>query len=125
MCNLKVCLVDDEKEFVATLGERLELRGFKIQIATDGEDALQMIEDDPPQVVVLDVLMPGLGGLEVLKRIKSSKPEIAVILLTGQGSTKEGIEGMKLGAFDYLMKPVKIDDLITKMQKAVQNPDNT
>ena len=125
MCNLKVCLIDDEKEFVTTLGERLELRGFKIQIATDGEDALQMIEDDPPQVVVLDVLMPGLGGLEVLKRIKSSKPEIAVILLTGQGSTKEGIEGMKLGAFDYLMKPVKIDDLITKMQKAVQNPDNT
>ena len=125
MCNLKVCLVDDEKEFVATLGERLELRGFKIQIATDGEDALQMIEDDPPQVVVLDVLMPGLGGLEVLKRIKSSKPEIAVILLTGQGSTKEGIEGMNLGAFDYLMKPLKIDDLIAKMQEAVQNPNNT
>jgi len=125
MCNLKVCLVDDEKEFVATLGERLELRGFKIRIATDGEEALQMIEDDPPQVVVLDVLMPGLGGLEVLKKIKSSKPEIAVILLTGQGSTKEGIEGMKLGAFDYLIKPLKIDDLIAKMQEAVQNPDNT
>ena len=124
MCNLKVCLVDDEKEFVTTLGERLELRGFKTQIATDGEAALQLIENDPPQVVVLDVLMPGLGGLEVLKKIKSSKPEIAVILLTGQGSTKEGIEGMKLGAFDYLMKPIKIDDLIAKMQEAVQDPNN-
>ena len=125
MYNLKVCLVDDEKEFVSTLGERLELRGFEVQIASDGEEALQLIENDPPQVVVLDVLMPGLGGLEVLKRIKSSKPEIAVILLTGQGSTKEGIEGTRLGAFDYLMKPVKIEDLITKMQKAIQNPDKT
>lgn len=120
MSDLKVCLVDDEKEFVTTLGERLELRGFDVQIATDGETALRVIDSDLPQVVVLDVLMPGMGGLEVLKRIKSLKKEVAVILLTGQGSTKEGIEGMRLGAFDYLMKPINIDDLITKMQEAVR-----
>jgi DNA-binding response OmpR family regulator len=120
MGNLKVCLVDDEKEFVTALGERLELRGFDVRIATDGEDALAMIEADPPQVVVLDLLMPGIGGLEVLKRINALKSKIAVILLTGQGSTKEGIEGMRLGAFDYLMKPVNIDDLITKMQEAIR-----
>ena len=120
MGNLKVCLVDDEKEFVTALGERLELRGFDVRIATDGEDALAMIEADPPQVVVLDLLMPGIGGLEVLKRINALKLKIAVILLTGQGSTKEGIEGMRLGAFDYLMKPVNIDDLITKMQEAIR-----
>lgn len=122
MDNLKVCIVDDEEEFVTTLAERLELRGFKAQIATDGENALHLIETDPPHVVVLDVMMPGMGGLEVLQRIKELNPQIPVILLTGHGDTKEGMEGMRLGAFDYLMKPLSIDDLIKKMQEAVKHP---
>ena len=122
MDNLKVCIVDDEEEFVTTLAERLELRGFKAQIATDGEKALHLIETDPPHVVVLDVMMPGMGGLEVLQRIKERNPQIPVILLTGHGDTKEGMEGMRLGAFDYLMKPLSIDDLIKKMQEAVKHP---
>jgi DNA-binding NtrC family response regulator len=122
MGNLKVCIVDDEVEFVTTLAERLQLRGFETQIATDGEKALQLIETDPPQVVVLDVMMPGMGGLEVLQRIKELNPQIAVILLTGHSATKEGREGMRLGAFDYLMKPLNIDDLIKKMQEAVKHP---
>ena len=122
MANLKVCIVDDEVEFVTTLAERLELRGFEAQIATDGENALHLIETDPPHVVVLDVMMPGMGGLEVLQRIKERNPQIAVILLTGHGATKEGMEGMRLGAFDYLMKPLSIDDLIKKMQEAVKHP---
>ena len=121
MKNLKILLVDDEEELVTTLAERLELRGLQAQMATNGEAALNLIETDPPQIVILDVLMPGLGGLEVLKRIKVRKPQIPVILLTGRGSTKEGIEGMQLGAVDYLMKPINIEELIKKMQKAMKS----
>ena len=121
MQNLRILLVDDEEEFVTTLAERLELRGLQARAVTNGEDALQMIETDPPRVVILDVMMPGLGGLEVLKRIKTQNPQIHVILLTGRGSTKEGIEGMQLGAFDYLMKPINIEELIKKMQEAIKS----
>ena len=121
MASLKVCIVDDEVEFVTTLAERLELRGFEAQIATDGESALRLIEADPPQIVVLDVMMPGMSGLEVLRKIKDLNPQLPVILLTGRSDTKEGEEGMRLGAFDYLMKPLNIDQLIKKMQEAVKN----
>jgi two-component system OmpR family response regulator len=120
MDKWKVLLVDDEEEFLTTLAERLELRGIQVKTATSGEEALRLIEADPPQVVVLDVLMPGLGGLEVLRLIKVGNPQLPVILLTGRGSTREGIEGMRLGAFDYLMKPLKLDELIVKMQEAVK-----
>ena len=119
MTDLTVLLVDDEKEFVTTLSERLHLRGIEAQTATDGESALALIEKDPPKVVVLDILMPGLGGIEVLKRIRARSPETQVILLTGQGSAKDGIKGMQLGAFDYLVKPLDIEELIKKMKEAV------
>ena len=122
MKNLKILLVDDEVEFVTTLAERLQLRGAQAQSATDGEEALHMIETDPPQIVILDVMMPGLGGLEVLRRIKTQYARIPVILLTGRGSTKEGIEGMRLGAFDYLIKPINIEELIKKIEKAIESP---
>ena len=121
MLQLKVLLVDDEQEFVTTLAERLELRGMNVEIATDGEMALGAIEADPPQVVVLDVMMPGLSGMEVLERIKAVNPNIQVILLTGHGATKDGIKGMQLGAFDYLIKPVDIDELIEKLNEAAKN----
>ena len=121
MKNLKILLVDDEEEFVTTLAERLELRGLQARAALNGEAALQMIEADTPEIVILDVLMPGLGGLEVLRRIKAQHPKIPVILLTGRGSEKEGIKGMELGAFDYLMKPLNIDELIKKMQEAIES----
>ena len=121
MLQLKVLLVDDEQEFVTTLAERLELRGMNVEIATDGEMALGVIEADPPQVVVLDVMMPGLSGMEVLERIKAVNPNIQVILLTGHGATKDGIKGMQLGAFDYLIKPVDIDELIEKLNEAAKN----
>jgi DNA-binding NtrC family response regulator len=120
MENLKVLLVDDEDDFVSTLSERLQLRNITTLVATDGEEALQIIDTDKPPVVVLDVLMPGMGGLDVLRQIKRSYPHIQVIILTGRGSTKEGIKGMRLGAFDYLMKPVKIEMLIQKMNEAFQ-----
>jgi len=118
---MKILLVDDEEEFVTTLAERLELRGIHALVATDGEAALDLIETDPPQIVILDVIMPGLGGLEVLKRIKAQSPQTPVILLTGRGSTKEGIEGMQLGAADYLMKPINIEELIKKIQVSIKN----
>lgn len=120
MSQLKVLLVDDEKEFVSTLAERLELRGMHVEIAMDGEMALNIIENEPPQVVVLDVMMPGLSGMEVLERIKAIDSKIQVILLTGHGATKDGIKGMQLGAFDYLIKPVDIDELIEKLNEAAK-----
>ena len=121
MKNLKTLLVDDEEEFVSTLAERLQLRGFQTMVANDGESALKIVKKDPPQVIILDVMMPGIGGLEVLKQVKLSYPEIPVILLTGHGAEKEGNEGMILGAFDYLMKPLNITQLIQKIHEAVKN----
>ena len=120
MEKIKVLLVDDEEEFVSTLAERLQLREIEAIVATDGNEALRVIDTDKPPVVVLDVIMPGIGGLDVLQQIKRRSPQTQVILLTGRGSTKEGIEGMRMGAFDYLMKPVKIEGLIRKMNEAFQ-----
>ncbi len=120
MENWKVLLVDDEEDFVTTLAERLKLRDISTTIATSGEEALQLIETHAPQIAVVDVMMPGISGLELLKQIKNAHPSIQVILLTGRGSTKEGIEGMRLGAFDYLMKPIQIEELIQKMNEAAR-----
>jgi DNA-binding response OmpR family regulator len=117
----RVLLVDDEEEFATTLAERLELRGFQVSTANDGEEALRLVREVPPQVMVLDVKMPGLGGMEVLKQMRSDYPTIPVILLTGLGSTRDGIEGMQLGAFDYLMKPIEIEALIDKIREAAQS----
>ena len=121
MKNLKILLVDDEEEFVTTLAERLELRGLQARVALNGEAALQMIEVDTPEIVILDIMMPGIGGFEVLRRIKAQHPQLPVILLTGRGSEKEGVKGMQLGAFDYLMKPLNIEELIKKMQEAIKS----
>jgi len=120
MKKIKVLLVDDEEEFVSTLAERLQLRDIITLIATDGNQALQIIDAEKPPVIVMDVLMPGLGGLDVLQQVKRKYPKIQVILLTGRGSTKDGIRGMRLGAFDYLMKPIKIEELIQSMENAFQ-----
>jgi len=124
MDKMKVLLVDDEMEFVSTLAERLRLRNVDASITTDGVEALEIMSTDPPQLVVLDVMMPGLGGLEVLGRIREKHPTIKVILLTGRGSTKEGIEGMRLGAYDYMMKPVKIEELVQKMSEALKDQES-
>jgi DNA-binding response OmpR family regulator len=120
MEKLKVLLVDDEEEFVSTLAERLRLRDIMTLVATDGDQALQIMETDNPPLVVLDVMMPGIGGLDVLQQIKRRHPQTQVILLTGRGSTKDGIKGMRLGAFEYIMKPVKIEGLIETMHEALQ-----
>ena len=120
MADYRVLLVDDEEEFVSALSERLMLRGIEVDSALNGEEALALMVEKVFEVVILDVMMPGLGGLEVLRQIKSTYPNTQVILLTGHGSTREGIEGMRLGAFDYLIKPVDIEEMLEKMKEAAK-----
>jgi DNA-binding NtrC family response regulator len=120
MADFRVLLVDDEEEFVSALSERLGLRGIEVDTALNGEEALATMVEKEFELVILDVMMPGLGGLEVLKQIKATHPRTEVILLTGHGATREGIEGMRLGAFDYLIKPVDIEEMLEKMKQAVK-----
>jgi DNA-binding response OmpR family regulator len=115
----KVLLVDDEAEFAATLAERLTLRGMDARVASRGEEALQLLQSDPPHLVVLDVMMPGLGGMEVLRRIKRQYPKIQVVLLTGMTAAVEVEEARRLGAFDCLMKPLRIEELIRVIGEAI------
>lgn len=114
----RVLIVDDEEELVSALEERLRLRGFTARGVTTGAEALAFLDHEPCDVVLLDVKMPGLGGLEVIRRIKAARPNVEVILLTGHGSAVSVQQGMEAGAFDYLMKPVKIDDLAHTLRAA-------
>lgn len=118
MSQMRVLVVDDEEEFVFTLVERLELRGIKAEGTTQGSEAIKRLQSRDFDVVLLDVKMPGIGGLEVIKKIKAERPQVQVILLTGHGSPEDVREGMASKAFDYLMKPVNIDDLIVILQNA-------
>ena len=118
--QLCVLIVDDEYELVSAMEERLNLRGFRAHGVTSGADALDHIAESPCDVVLLDVKMPGLGGLEVIKKIKDQRPKLEVILLTGHGSTQDAEKGLKLGAHSYVMKPVKIDDLVRLLLDAAQ-----
>jgi len=115
----RILLIDDEREFVTTLAERLEIRGFSTVTTEDGETGLALIRKETFDVVILDLLMPGMNGLETLKHIRHISPNLPVILLTGHGSTREGMEGMRLGAVDYLMKPLAIEDLMDKLKEVV------
>ncbi len=108
---VRVLIVDDEEELTSALEDRLNLRGFQARGVTTGTDALAHLEETPCDVVLLDVKMPGLGGLEVIQKIKNNYPNLEVILLTGHGSAQDAERGMELGAYDYLMKPVKIEVL--------------
>jgi DNA-binding NtrC family response regulator len=110
--KIKILLVDDEKDFVETLAERLELRDFEVTTALNGIDAIKIVEEQEFDVIFLDVKMPGKDGIETLKEIKKLKPLPQVIMLTGNATVETAIEGMKVGAFDYIMKPVVTEDLI-------------
>lgn len=118
MKNLRVLVVDDEMELVSALVERLVLRDFEARGVTSGAQALQIMDEEPYDVILLDVKMPGIGGLEVLPRLKAKQPEAVIILLTGHGSKDSVEEGMSLGAYDYLLKPVQLDRLMEIMQEA-------
>lgn len=110
-----VLLVDDEIEFVTTVAERLSLRGLSVRTALNAEEALRQINDDQPDAVVLDVRMPEVDGLVLLQQIRVRYPQIRVLVLSSHSSIRDGIEAMRLGAVDYLTKPVHIDELIQKL----------
>ncbi len=114
----RVLVVDDEEKFVDYLRKRLELRDFEVTTAASGEAALSELAQHPADVVVLDVLMPGMDGIATLREIKQRSPLTEVIMLTGHASVESAIEGMKLGAYDYLMKPCEVDDLADRIRKA-------
>lgn len=117
---IKVLIVDDEKDFTELLSERLEARGFKTRMAFDGTEAISRLKEESADVVLLDVLMPGKSGVEILKEIKNSWPITEVIMLTGHGTVETAIEGMKLGAYDFLLKPTGTEDLSQKIKNAYQ-----
>ena len=114
----KVLLVDDEKDFLETLSSRLELRGLKVSAVTSGEQAVSEAQQQDYDAIVIDLSMPGIDGLETLKRIKASNPDAEIIMLTGHGSVQSGVEAMKLGAGDFLQKPVELSELMVKIGEA-------
>ncbi len=119
MSLAKILLVDDEAAFVDAMVKRLSKRDFELLTANSGQEALDALKrDDDVDVVILDVKMPGMDGIETLKKIKSKHPLVEVIMLTAHATVESAIEGMKLGAFDYLMKPAEIDELVDKVKKA-------
>lgn len=118
MEDFSVLLVDDEEDFLRTIIKRLAKRGIQAQGASRGEQALAMLAETPRDIVVLDVKMPGMDGIEVLKKIKKSWPTTEVIMLTGHASIDAAMEGMGCGAFDYLMKPADLEDLLYKLEDA-------
>jgi two-component system response regulator CpxR len=115
---LRVLLVDDEKEFVQTLSDRLKLRQFASEIAYNGQEALDFTDKEDTEVILLDLKMPGIDGIEVLKKIKKSKPHIEVIILTGHGSEQDRKICMETGAFAYLHKPADIEIITETMKQA-------
>ena len=119
MESIKLLIVDDEEEFASTLAERLELRGFMSQSVSCGTSALEALASDfSPDVVLLDLKMPDMNGFEVLKEIKEKYPSIEVIMLTGHGAASGGKDSKERGAFDYIMKPVDINELAGKIKAA-------
>jgi len=118
--KIRVLLVDDEKEFVESLSERLELRLFEVKTCFNGDDAVNLLQQEDIDVVVLDVLMPGKDGIATLTEIKKIKPLTQVIMLTGNATVETAISGMKQGAYDYLMKPTETEDLTKKINSAAK-----
>jgi DNA-binding NtrC family response regulator len=120
MEGIRLLVVDDEEDFRTTLANRLKKRKLVVYDAADGYQALEIVQAHPVDVAVVDVKMPGMDGLETLKKMREVNPVLEVIMLTGHASVESGIEGMKLGAFDYLMKPCDIDELVLKIEDAYQ-----
>lgn len=116
--SIKVLLVDDEEELATTLSERMQMRGFAAEVAFSGEQAIEHLKRRLPDVMVLDLRMPGIDGMEVLEHIKRKYSEIQVIILTGHGSDKDEDQARRLGAFDYLQKPAGMDTLVESIRDA-------
>ena len=121
MSGSHVLLVDDEREFVETLAMRLETRGLKVAVAESGEMAVEKVQERSFDAIFLDLAMPGMDGIETLKRLRDLNPDSQVILLTGRATVKDATEAMRLGALDLLEKPVDIDVLVEKIEEAATN----
>ncbi len=113
-------MVDDEKQFVDTLAERLSMRGFEARVAYDGPQALKAVEQ-PTDVIVLDLRMPGMDGFEVLRNVKKSNPQVQVIILTGHGGDAEEQTAYRMGAYNFLKKPMDIDELLSSIRMAYRD----
>jgi DNA-binding NtrC family response regulator len=118
MEKIKIMLVDDEERFLETTKKLLERRGYQVATALSGSEALDKLQKENIQVVILDVKMPGMDGMATLKAIKNRHPLVEVIMLTGHATVESAVEGLKSGAADYLMKPTDIEDLIRKAEDA-------
>ena len=116
--GIRILVADDEVEFASTLVTRLQLRKFQARMVNSGIDALAAIDEEEPDILLLDLKMPDLDGLEVLAKLRESYPHLKVVILTGHGSFEAGREGMELGAFDYIMKPVDLNRLIAIVKSA-------
>jgi len=118
--DIKVLVVDDEVAFANTLSQRLQMRDMIVGTAYDGEEALSKLKQEEPDVMVLDLRMPGMQGMDVLREAKKAYPHVQVIVLTGHGTDKDAEEAKKLGGFDFLNKPADIDHLERKIRNACQ-----
>jgi len=115
----RVLLVDDEEEFVRALAKRLTAKGLIVEVSGDGESAVEKVRQSNFHAIVLDLAMPGIDGLETLKRLREVNPDLQVILLTGHGSIRSGVEAMKVGATDFLEKPAEFPELLAKIREAI------
>lgn len=114
----RVLLVDDEEDFLQTLSERLKVRGLRVNTSVSGEDALDTVEEQSFDAIIMDLSMPGMDGIETLKEIKNTHPDAEIVILTGHGLVESGVTAMKEGASDFLEKPVNIDHLLEKINEA-------
>ena len=120
---IRLLIVDDEADFVEMLSLRLEEAGEKVVPAYNGRESLEVLKKLEIDVVILDIKMPGMDGIQTLKEIKKSFPLVEVIMLTGHATTETAVEGMKMGAFDYLLKPTDFHDLLEKLENARKRKD--
>ena len=116
--TIRLLLVDDEEDFRTTLANRLKRRNLDVTDAGSGEEAIEIIGNKSFDVAIIDIKMPGIDGIETLKRVKKIDPHIEVLLLTGHASIEAGIEGIKSGAYDYIIKPCTVNDLMVKVEDA-------
>lgn len=120
MEKYRVLIIDDEEDFVETIVKRLRDRGLDAEGALSGAEGLQILDNHDFDVIILDVKMPKMSGIETLREIKKKKPLVEVIMLTGHGSVESGIQGLQLGAFNYVMKPVPLNELLKQMNQAYE-----
>jgi two-component system, OmpR family, response regulator len=120
MASFRVLIVDDEEDFVETIVKRLRGRGLSVEGVNSGPAALNLMAAQTFDVVILDVKMPGMDGIETLREMKKKNPLTEVIMLTGHGSVESGIQGLQLGAFNYVMKPCPLDELLAQMNQAYE-----